>query len=44
MAAKPKKSKRFIYNLESVLKVRFIKEEQAKEALNKAEKQLGKGY
>lgn len=40
MAKKPKKSKRFIYNLESVLKVRHIKEEQAKEALNKAEREL----
>jgi len=40
MPAKPKKSKRFIYNLESVLKVRFIKEEQAKDALSKAEQEL----
>ena len=33
MAKKPKKSKRFIYNLKSVLKFREIKEKQEQEKL-----------
>ena len=37
MARKPKKSKRFIYNLQSVLKYRNIREDQEKEAFGKAE-------
>jgi flagellar protein FliJ len=37
MARKPKKSKRFTYNLQSVLKYRNIREDQEKEAFSKAE-------
>ena len=37
---KPKKSKRFIYNLESILKVRKIRETQQEEQYRKAEKQF----
>ena len=35
--SKPKKGKRFVYSLETLLKVRDIKEQQEKEKLNKAE-------
>jgi flagellar protein FliJ len=38
MGKKPKKSKRFIYNLAAVLKVRIIKETLQKEEVTKAEK------
>ena len=40
MASKPKKSKRFTYNLASVLKVRNIRVIQAQEALDAARRQL----
>lgn len=36
MASKPRKSKRFRYNLETVLKVRTIREKQEQELYNKA--------
>jgi flagellar protein FliJ len=40
MAYQPKKSKSYKYNLESVLKVRKIRELQQKEVLSRAEKKL----
>ena len=38
--SKPKKSKRFIYNLKTVLKVREIKERQEKDKFHEAEKKV----
>ena len=38
MARPPKKSKRFEYNLESALKFRDLRENQAKDAFNEAER------
>ena len=40
--SKPKKGKRFVYPLESLLKVRKIREKQQQEAFNKAELELHK--
>ena len=38
--SKPKKGKRFVYSLQTLLKVRKIKERQQQEVFNKAEKKL----
>jgi flagellar FliJ protein len=40
MATKAKKSKRFKYNLQTLLKVREIRKKQAEEAYNEAKRQL----